>query len=198
VPTTTSCRQVVHIGDSTSVSLFEVNGVGGAELTATAQYQRVGVSDVYPDNDGARSLVERVEGKSNATEVAQAVHDNGYDGCWVIMIGTNDAANIAAGSNVSAESRIRGMMDVIGSAPVLWVDAVTQRTDDAYRNASMVAWNQELYRVTAEYQNVRVYRWYDVVRPEWFRNDGIHYTVEGSAQRATLTAQALVTFFPAT
>jgi hypothetical protein len=198
VPTTTSCRQIVHIGDSTSVSLFEANGVGGAELTATAQYQRVGVTDVYPDNDGARSMVERVEGRPNAVEVAQAVRDNGYDGCWVIMIGTNDAANIAAGSNVTAESRIRAMMDAIGTAPVLWVDAVTQRTDDAYRNASMVAWNQELYRVTAEYPNVRVYRWYDVVRPEWFRNDGIHYTVEGSAQRAALTAQALVTFFPAT
>jgi len=146
VPTTTSCRQIVHIGDSTSVSLFEPSSVGGADLTATAQYQRVGVVDVYPDNDGARSMVE----------------------------------------------------SVIGGDPVLWVDAVTQRTEDAYRNASMVAWNQELYRITAEYSNVRVYRWYDVVRPEWFRNDGIHYTVEGTAQRAALTAQALVTFFPAT
>ena len=157
----------------------------------------VGVVDVYPDNDGARSMVERVDGQANAIDVAQGVRDNGYDGCWVIMIGTNDAANIAAGSNVTAEARIRAMMEVVGTAPVLWVDAVTQRTDDAYRNASMVAWNQELYRVTAEYPNVRVFRWYDVVRPEWFRNDGIHYTVEGSAQRAALTAQALVTFFPA-
>jgi hypothetical protein len=188
---------VVHIGDSTSVPLFEASSVGGAELTSAAQYQRVGVVDVYPDNDGARSMVERVDGQANAIDVAQGVRDNGYDGCWVIMIGTNDAANIAAGSNVTAEARIRTMMEVIGTAPVLWVDAVTQRTDDAYRNASMVAWNQELYRVTAEYPNVRVFRWYDVVRPEWFRNDGIHYTVEGSAQRAALTAQALVTFFPA-
>ena len=198
VPTTTSCRQIVHIGDSTSVSLFEPSSVGGADLTATAQYQRVGVVDVYPDNDGARSMVESVDGQANAIEVAQGVRDNGYDGCWVLMVGTNDAANIAAGSNITAEARIRAMMDVIGGDPVLWVDAVTQRTEDAYRNASMVAWNQELYRITAEYSNVRVYRWYDVVRPEWFRNDGIHYTVEGTAQRAALTAQALVTFFPAT
>lgn len=198
VPTTTSCRQIVHIGDSTSVSLFEPGSVGGADLTATAQYQKVGVVDVYPDNDGARSTVERVDGQANAIDVAQGVSDNGYDGCWVLMVGTNDAANIAAGSNVTAEARIRAMMDVIGNDPVLWVDAVTQRTDDAYRNASMVAWNQELYRITAEYPNVRVYRWYDVVRPEWFRNDGIHYTVEGSAQRAAHTAQALLMFFPAT
>jgi lysophospholipase L1-like esterase len=197
VPTTTSCDQVVHIGDSTSVSLFDAASVGGAGLTGTAQYQRVGVVDIYPDNDGARSMVERAEGRPNAIDVAQGVRDNGYDGCWVLMIGTNDAANIAAGSNTNAETRIRSMMQVIGDDPVLWVDAVTQRTDDAYRNASMVAWNQELYRVTAEFPNVRVFRWFEVVRPEWFRNDGIHYTVEGSAQRATLTADALVTFFPA-
>ena len=39
---------------------------------------------------------------------------------------------------------------------------------------------------------------YDIVQPQWFRNDGIHYTVEGSAQRAARTAQALVDNFPAT
>lgn len=198
VPTTTACEKVVHIGDSTSVPLFDPASVGGANLTATARYQAVGVTEIYPDSDGARSMVERVNGAPNAIDVAQAVRDNGYVGCWVLMIGTNDAANIAAGSNVTAESRIRAMMQVLGNDPVLWVDAVTQRTDDAYRNASMLAWNQELYRVTAEFPNVRVFRWYDVVQPQWFRNDGIHYTIEGSAQRAGLTAQALVTFFPAT
>jgi hypothetical protein len=197
VPTTTACEKVVHIGDSTSVPLFDPASVGGANLTASARYQAVGVTEVYPDSDGARSMVERINGAPNAIDVAQAVRDNGYVGCWVMMIGTNDAANIAAGSNVTAESRIRAMMQVVADDPVLWVDAVTQRTDDAYRNASMLAWNQELYRVTAEYPNVRVFRWYDVVQPQWFRNDGIHYTIEGNAQRAALTAQALVTFFPA-
>ena len=91
---------------------------------------------------------------------------------------------------------IADMMSIIGDDPVVWVDTVTQRTDDEYRNASMLAWNQVLYRVVGEYPTARVFRWYDVVRPEWFRNDGIHYTVEGSAQRARLTAESLVTFFP--
>ena len=45
---------------------------------------------------------------------------------------------------------------------------------------------------------MKIFDWYDVVQPQWFRNDGIHYTVEGSAQRAALTAQALVDAFPAT
>jgi hypothetical protein len=197
-PTTTSCEQVVHIGDSTGVPLFDPTGVGGEEMTQDAQYRAVGVDVVYPDNSGARAIVEHHNGNPSALDVAEGVRANDYHGCWVLMIGTNDAANIAAGSNVSADERIRRMMNVIGGDPVLWVDAVTQRTDDAFRNASMLAWNEELYRVTAEYPNVRVFRWYDVVQPQWFRNDGVHYTVEGSAQRAALTAQSLVFFFPET
>jgi hypothetical protein len=52
--------------------------------------------------------------------------------------------------------------------------------------------------VLAGYPNARVFRWYDVVRPVWFRNDGLHYTIEGSAQRSALTAAALLEAFPAT
>jgi hypothetical protein len=197
-PPQTSCEQLVHIGDSTGVPLFDPDGVGGPELTLEARYDAVGVDVVYPDNDGARSIVERIDGRPNALDVAEGVRANGFDGCWVIMIGTNDAANIAAGASVNAEQRIRSMMDVIGDDRALWIDTVSQRTDDAYRNASMLAWNQELYRVLATYPNARVFRWYDVVRPAWFRNDGLHYTVEGSAQRAALTAAALLEAFPAT
>jgi hypothetical protein len=188
----------VHIGDSTSLTLFDPTGVGGEQLTMEQRYRDAGVSAVYPDNDGARAIIEHLDSDPNALEVAQGVRDNGYHGCWVLMVGTNDAANIAAGAGTSAEERIRRMLDVIGGDPVLWVNAVTQRTEDAYRNASMLAWNDELERVTAEYPNVRLFDWYDVVQPQWFRNDGIHYTVEGSAQRAARTAQALVAAFPAT
>ena len=195
-PTTTACEQVVHIGDSTSLPLFDPKGVGGDELTMEQRYHDIGVATVYPDNDGARAIIEHHNGDPSALDVAQGVRDNGYHGCWVMMIGTNDAANIAAGSNVSADTRVRRVMDAIGGDPVLWVNAVTQRTEDAYRNASMLAWNDELDRIAADYPNMRVFDWYDVVQPQWFRNDGIHYTVEGSAQRAALTAQALVDNFP--
>lgn len=198
VPTTTSCEKVVHIGDSTSVPLFDPAQVGGSDQTEQARYEAVGVKTVYPDNDGARSIMEKLPGQQNAQDVATGVRNNGYQGCWVLMIGTNDAANIAAGSTIDAETRIRTMMQIIGDDPVLWVDTVTQRTEDAYRNASMLAWNEVLYDVTAEYPNAKVFRWYDVVEPDWFRNDGIHYTIEGAAQRAALTAQALVDNFPAT
>jgi hypothetical protein len=194
---TTSCTQVVHIGDSTGVPLFEDAGVGGSDQTATARYAEIGVEVVYPDNADARAIVERPDGLPNAVDVAESVRANGFDECWVVMVGTNDAAAIAAGSPVLADERIRSLMAVIGNDRVLWVDTVSQRTDDEYRNASMLAWNEVLYGVIAEFPNAHVFRWYDVVQPQWFRDDGIHYTVEGSAQRAALTAQALLEAFPA-
>ncbi|MDW3213261.1 MAG: hypothetical protein R8G01_04630 [Ilumatobacteraceae bacterium] len=48
-----------------------------------------------------------------------------FRGCWVVMIGTNDAANIAAGAALSAEERILRLLFVFGDEPVLrWSDAV--------------------------------------------------------------------------
>ena len=79
-PTTTSCEQVVHIGDSTSVSLFDPKGVGGEGLTMDQRYRDVGVATVYPDNDGARAIIEHVNGAPSALDVAEGVRDNGYHG----------------------------------------------------------------------------------------------------------------------
>ena len=45
----------------------------------------------------------------------------GYHGCWVIALGTNDTADVYVGSNVDLAERIRRMMSVIGNEPVLWV-----------------------------------------------------------------------------
>src|SRR5262249_7711447 len=70
-PTATSCEQVVHIGDSTSIPLFDPTGVGGEELTMDQRYRAVGVSVVFPDNDGARAIIEHIDSDPNALEVAQ-------------------------------------------------------------------------------------------------------------------------------
>ena len=66
------------------------------------RYRDIGVATVFPDNDGARAIIEHIDSDPNALEVAQSVRDNGYHGCWVLMVGTNDAANIAAGANILA------------------------------------------------------------------------------------------------
>jgi hypothetical protein len=196
-PPMTSCEQVVHIGDSTGVYLWESQYVGGDENTMEARYRAVGVETVFRDNNGGRSINERVaDWQTNAFEVAVAARRNGFRGCWVLMIGTNDAANVAAGASMTHAERILRMLYVIGDEPVLWVDTVTTGVSSAYRNESMEAWNNVLEWIASERSNLEVLRWSDKVRPEWFVADGIHYTRDGHAWRAAITALALAEAFP--
>jgi hypothetical protein len=60
----------------------------------------------------------------------------------------------------------------------------------------MIAFNTALRGLTAEYPNLVVMPWSEMVRPEWFKSDGIHYTIEGRVERSTQTALALVEAFP--
>jgi hypothetical protein len=197
IPTTTSCEQVVHIGDSTSTELFSADQVGRAENTLDARYLAVGVDAVYPDNDRDRAIVEVQDGgQANAYDVAVAVKENGYEGCWVLMIGTNDVAAVAAGSAVGYEARINKMLTLIGDDPVLWVDSVTLLASDLYSDAGMQAWNGVLYRLATDHPNLAVLRWSEVVKAGWFARDGIHYNTTGHTQRAAITAAALVQYFP--
>ena len=76
------------------------------------------------------------------------------------------------------------------------VDAATLRSETAYRNDNMRAWNDTLYRIAAERDNLQVLRWSESVIPEWFVSDGIHMGTEGRIWRAALTAAALVYYFP--
>ncbi len=193
----TACTEVAHVGDSTGVYLWEAQYVDGAANTMGERYRSVGVERWIEDNNGGRSVRERVAAwQLNALEAADGIRRSGFRGCWVVMIGTNDAANIAAGANLGAEERILRMLFVFADDPVLWVDAATIRSGTAYRNDNMRAWNETLYRIAAERDNVQVLRWSERVRPEWFVADGIHMGTEGRVWRAALTAAALVEFFP--
>jgi hypothetical protein len=44
---------------------------------------------------------------------------------------------------------------------------------------------------------MRVFDWASAANDNWFISDGVHYTSEGYAQRARLTADSLVHAFPA-
>ena len=193
----TSCTDVAHISDSTGVYLWEAQYVDGAANTMGERYRSVGVERWIDDSSGGRAVRERTaDWQTTALEAADAIRRDGFRGCWVVMIGTNDAANIAAGAGVSAEERILRLLYVFGDEPVLWVDAATARTNTAYRNDSMRAWNDTLYRIAAERPNVEVVRWSERVRPEWFLADGIHMGTEGRIWRAAMTSAALAEFFP--
>lgn len=197
-PTTTSCSQIVHIGDSTSLGLWAPEDVGGADSTMEARYLGVGVDVVYPDVDGGRSIVETQNpSQINAYDVAAAVKSNGYEGCWVLMIGTNDAANVAAGSTIGFDERINKMLTLFGDDQVLWVDAVSLLANDPiYGSQVMKAWNEALYRLTAGHPNVAVLQWSGLVKAGWFARDGLHYNQTGNAQRAAITGAAMVEYFP--
>jgi hypothetical protein len=193
----TSCSSVVHIGDSTSVGLVSPDVLPDPATRIDARYAAVGVTDFHSEISGARSTVERLAGQENAEEVATRLRAAGFQGCWVLALGTTDAANIAAGAPLPADRRIDRMMAVIGSDPVLWVDVKTLRTDGPWADPSMRAWDEALTAATARYPNIKIYDWAGVVQDAWFGDDRIHYTTEGYTQRAALIADALVAAYPA-
>jgi hypothetical protein len=193
----TSCTSVVHIGDSTSVGLVSPDVLPDPAARIDARYAAVGVTDFHSEISGARSTVERLAGQENAEEVATRLRAAGFQGCWVLALGTTDAANIAAGAPLPADRRIDRMMAVIGSDPVLWVDVKTLRTDGPWADPSMRKWDEALTAATARYPNIKIYDWAGAVQDAWFGDDRIHYTTEGYTQRAALIADALVAAYPA-
>jgi hypothetical protein len=196
-PLHTNCKQVAHLGDSTSDGLVEPDFLPDPAQRIPAQYARVGVSHSLMEVVGANSIVETLPGDQNGYEIAQGLVAQGYRGCWVIALGTNDAADVAVGSNVGLPARIQRMMSVIGHSPVLWVNVKTLLSSGAYAESNMQMWDNALLAACPSYPNMRVFNWAHLANPDWFTTDGIHYTSTGSAIRAAAIADALATGFPA-
>jgi hypothetical protein len=146
---------------------------------------------------GATSIVETLDGAPNAYQVAQSLVRQGYKGCWVIALGTNDTADVYVGSSVSLAARIQRMMSVIGDEPVLWVNVVSEASSGPYSEANMRLWNQALLEACPTYPNMRVLNWAALAQPGWFIADGLHYNSTGSAARAAAFANGLAEAFPA-
>jgi hypothetical protein len=193
----TSCTSVVHIGDSTSEGMISSNYLPDPGQRLDAQYARVGVRETRDEITGATSIVETLPGGVNAYDVAQSLIRNGYRGCWVIALGTNDSADIYVGSSVSLSTRIQKMMSLLGSQPVMWVNAKSLVARGPYSESDMQHWNDALLAACPRYRNMRVYDWASAVNDKWFIADGIHYYSPGYAARAHLTADALAKAFPA-
>jgi hypothetical protein len=166
-------------------------------LRLDAQFARVGATNQYIEISGARSTVETLSGQANAYDVASDLVSNGFRGCWVLALGTNDTANIYAGSTIDRMARIERMMSVVGDQPVLWVNVKSLLDSGPYAEPNMELWNRTLVQACARYPNMRVFDWASATNYGWFISDGTHYTSEGYAQRARLTADALVHAFPA-
>ncbi len=193
----TSCKEVVHIGDSTSESLVSTAYLPDPAQRLQAQYARVGVQVSVMRIVGGTSVVETLPGTQDAYQMAQELVRSGYHGCWVVALGTNDAADIYVGSNVGAAARVQHLMSVIGDQPVLWVNVKTLLSSGPYSEANMQAWDTTLVSECSRYPNMRVFNWAGMAQPSWFIADGIHYSSQGSAPRAAAIADALATAFPA-
>jgi hypothetical protein len=196
--TRTSCKAVVHIGDSTSEGLDSAEYLPIESQRIPARHAEVGVKEVHMEVQGATSIEERFEGLPNAQEVAEAWKLEGFRGCWVLALGTNEAADVAAGSSVGERERIEKMMAIIGTEPVLWVNvrSLVDEVGDPYASGNMRKWDETLHAACATYPNMRIYNWAADVKDDWFIEDGIHFTSPGYAARAQLIAQALAHAFP--
>jgi peptidoglycan/LPS O-acetylase OafA/YrhL len=196
--TKSSCKAVVHIGDSTSEGLDSPEYLPVPGERIEARYAEVGAVEQHLEISGARSIEERFEGEPNAQEVAEAWKLEGFKGCWVLALGTNDAADVAVGSSVSDRERIDKMMTILAGEPVMWVNVRSiVESGDPYSAENMEKWDEELVAACAAYPNMRIYNWAADVKNEWFIEDGIHFTSPGYAARAQLIAQALAHAFPA-
>jgi len=196
--TKSSCKAVVHIGDSTSEGLTSPEYLPLESQRIEAQYADVGVREEHFEISGARSIEERFEGEPNAQEVAEALFDEGFKGCWVLALGTNEAANVFVGSSVGEMERIEIMMNTIGDEPVMWVNVRSLvEAGDPYAAKNMEKWDEELLVACRKYPNMRVYDWASDVKDAWFIEDGIHFTSPGYAARSELIAHALAHAFPA-
>ena len=194
--TRTSCRSVVHIGDSTSEGLVSPEYLPPRRDRLDAQYAHVGAVHSHFEISGARSIVETYEGEPNAYEVAQRWKRAGYRGCWVLALGTNDTADVAVGSHTGRLERIRQMMSAIGGQPVMWVNVKSLEAGGPYAEKNMRLWDEALREACPAYPNMRVFDWAEDARPAWFIDDGIHYTSPGYKARSWLISRALAQAFP--
>ncbi len=195
-PARSACRSVIDVGDSTSEGLTSPEYLPDRANRIEAQFDDVGATVQHYAFSGARSIVETYDGQSNAITVVNAWKRTHYRGCWVLALGTNDAANVYVGSSVDPFTRIEEMMSAIGNQPVMWVDVKSLRTTGPYSEQNMEEWNEALLRACQDYPNMRVFDWSSVVQDDWFIDDGIHYTTPGYRARAKMIAEALGKAFP--
>jgi peptidoglycan/LPS O-acetylase OafA/YrhL len=192
----TSCREVLHVGDSTSIGLISTQLLPNPADRIEARYRAIGVTRFLPEIAGARSMVEVYKDQPNATQVVRRTMASGYRGCVVLALGTNDSAN-TSGNVTALVTRMDAMMSILGpDVPVLWTTTKTLRDHGPYQNANMQSWTQALGQVCAHNPNMRVYDWASEVQDDWFISDHIHYSAAGYRERAGHIARALAHAFP--
>ncbi|QTI67269.1 hypothetical protein [Gordonia polyisoprenivorans] len=137
--------------------------------------------------------VERTNTATPGLEALETINQQNPD-CYVVALGTNDAAAVAAGASVNAAQRIEKVMAIANGRPVLWP---TVKTTDAARShtgfapEAMTAFDQALDAATAAYPNLTVFDWAAQASDSLFYPEGIHYTPDGTMEGVTKFAEAV-------
>jgi hypothetical protein len=187
-----ACESLAHVGDSLTFR---------ARSQFALQYSLHGWSRFRIDAKGGRGIASFMYDDVTGLEAVRRIKATGFDGCWVMALGTNDTANadeFGASPKLQRAWRlglIRSMMDELDGAPVMWVNTHLISPTATYSTADAAAWNQALVDVAADYPNMMVFD-FDAVAAghrEWTGPDDVHDTPLGSAHRAELVAQAATT-----
>lgn len=206
------CKEVIHVGDSTSLGMFNPEQLPDGAPVASDRYLDKGAGAVQQSVFGARATnqgFDSPDGESypSAIESVTVLKERGVpeDTCWVIATGVNDAANAqAAGGGpemiADMEKNIRAMLDLIGGDRVMWNTAATRNPSNSYyNNEHMKGFNEILRRVAKDYPNLVIFDWAKEAaeHPEFFLDgDEVHYNPNGNDQRGLRFASALAKAFP--
>lgn len=187
------CTTIAHVGDSLTAYTIEPLRTAYAKVSVTATI----------DAFGGRAILQKLPdapktGKQAALDLVKA----GFKGCWVVALGTNDTANVAAGASYTRAKAIDEMMKAIdpeARATVMWVNTYTTKTTGYWSNANMKLWNEALAEARARWPNLEVFDWAAIAATGAAPyTDGIHHTTAGYTVRNKSIAEALVGFFPPT
>lgn len=201
------CASVGVVGDSTALGLMGRKSEtwmhgdrmlsegytveAGGDVLGQALAKK-GVETLNYDVAAGRSAREEVGAAPNAVDALKTINEKNPD-CYLVVLGTNDAANEKAGSALKAKERIESVTAAASQdKPIVWLepevtaDAVSSNSETFAD--SVVNFNQTLEQESDNIKNL-------IVLPikqdkSWFTEDGIHYTAEGSAHRADAIAEA--------
>jgi len=192
----TGCRTVTEDGDSTSDGLVSDNYLPNRSEQLPAQLAAVGAPVFENEISGAQSINETWHGEPNAQQRVNRLLQAGVRGCWIFALGTNDTADVTAGSSMGIVARINAVMAQVHGQPTMWLTLKTLNSSGYYSDANMQGMNAALVQACARYPNLRVYDWRSEVQNSWYINDGIHFTSFGYKERAARMAHALARAFP--
>lgn len=188
------CKSVGWVADSTGIFLLHEdsgeNGAGEADTDKNdgpmfTAFKGAGVETVNYDVYGGRSFIEGNAG-TNGMDALERIGDQD---CYVITMGTNDAANEATGSGVDAKTRIEKVLSKVGDKPVYWMSPVIAKkaSVNGYGPEAADKFTNALKDVAKDHDNLHVIDMKANMErdagknglpsntEDWFGEDGIHY-----------------------